>query len=111
VAENFGLRRIAHGHLMRLAADTGQTAIMAMPAGAEVIVVDSVESTDHITITVRPGVVIPASTSALGRVILAFASPELRDAALATPASRLTEKTMVDPADVQSHLEFARSYW
>src|SRR5690606_39089069 len=41
----------------------------------------------------------------------AFASPELRDAALATPASRLTEKTVVDPADVQSHLEFVRRYW
>src|SRR5690625_3601096 len=48
VAENFELRRVAHQHVDALAAATGLTAMLAMPADAKVIVVDAVQSTNQI---------------------------------------------------------------
>lgn len=73
VAENFGLRRIAHRHLLRLHRDSGHTVALAMPAGPDLVtVIETLVSSDPISITIRPGSVIPAGTAALGRVILAF---------------------------------------
>lgn len=111
VAENFGLRRVAHRHLQRLSDETGQTALMAMPANAEIIVIDSIQSNEHIIITVRPGAVIPASSSALGRAILAFASEELRKTVLSRPISRLTTNTVIEPASIEAQLAEIRSLW
>ena len=39
VTENFGLRRIAHAHLVRLHRESGQTVALAMPAGPDTITV------------------------------------------------------------------------
>jgi len=111
VAENFSLRRVAHPHVRRLSEDTGQTALMAMPANAEIIVIDSVQSSHHIVITVRPGAVIPASSSALGRAILAFASDDMRKQVLSQPMSRLTESTLVEPATIEARLAEVREKW
>ncbi|WP_167772529.1 IclR family transcriptional regulator [Ramlibacter henchirensis] len=73
VAENFGLRRIAHRHLLRLHKDSGQTVALAMPAGPDAItVIETIEAPGVVAITVKPGSVIPAPTAALGRAILAF---------------------------------------
>src|SRR3712207_6184647 len=73
VAENFGLRRIAQRHLLRLHKDSGQTVALAMPAGPDAItVIETIEAPGVVAITVKPGSVIPASTAALGRAILAF---------------------------------------
>lgn len=111
VAENFGLRRIVHPHLVRLSADTQQTAILGMAANADVIVVDSVQSNNQIVITVRPGAVIPAPSSALGRVLLAFAPDDTRATALAAPISALTERTIVDRQALERHLHDIRRQW
>ena len=83
VAENFGLRRIAHRHLLRLHKDSGQTVALAMPAGPDAVtVVETLESTGVIAITVKPGSIIPASTAALGRAILAFRADTVDQTAL-----------------------------
>jgi DNA-binding IclR family transcriptional regulator len=73
ITENFGLRRIAHAHLVRLHRDSGQTVALAMPAGPDAVtVIETLESSGPVAITVRAGSVIPAATAALGRAILAF---------------------------------------
>lgn len=83
VAENFGLRRIAHRHLLRLHKDSGQTVALCMPAGPDAVtVVETLESTGVVAITVKPGSIIPASTAALGRAILAFRRDEPAEASL-----------------------------
>ena len=71
-SENFGLHRLAYPHLLALSQASGQTVALAAPAGSDVAVIDAIESGDHVAITIRRGSVIPASTSALGRAILAF---------------------------------------
>lgn len=84
-----------------------QTVVLAMPAGSDITVLDSIESTAYIAITVRPGSIIPAASSALGRVILAF-QPE---APLALPITPLTEDTPLDPLQIERRLEFVREHW
>jgi DNA-binding IclR family transcriptional regulator len=74
VTENFGLRRIAHAHLVRLHRESGQTVALAMPAAPGAItVIETLESSGPVAITIRAGSMIPAASAALGRAILAFA--------------------------------------
>lgn len=73
VTENFGLRRIAHAHLVRLHRESGHTVALAMPAGPDAVtVIETLESSGPVAITIRAGSMIPAATAALGRAILAF---------------------------------------
>lgn len=73
LTENFGLRRIAHPHLVRLHRDSRQTVALAMPAGpGSITVIETLESSGPVAITVRAGSIIPAASAALGRAILAF---------------------------------------
>lgn len=111
VAENFGLRRIVHPHLLRLSTESRQTALLAMPANADVIVVDSIQSNNQVVISVRPGAVIPAPSSALGRVMLAFAPDSVREAVLAAPVTPLTQQTIVDRATLDKQLAAIRRDW
>jgi DNA-binding IclR family transcriptional regulator len=111
VAENFGLRRLAHRHVNRLAEETGQTSLLAMPANSDVIVVDAVQSNNQIAITVRPGAVIPATSSVLGRAILAFETKEAQEAALSQPIPRLTAETVSDPAALEQQLAIIKERW
>jgi DNA-binding IclR family transcriptional regulator len=71
-SENFSLRRQAHAHLLALHEATEQTVVLGVLTGADVAIVDTIDSRGHVAITIRAGSVIPASTSALGRAILAF---------------------------------------
>lgn len=111
VAENFGLRRVAHRYLRRLSEETQQTALLTMPANTDVIVIDAVQSSQHIAITVRPGAVIPAATSALGRAILAFASDDMVELTLSRPLDQLTEHTLTNVEEIQARLQLIREHW
>lgn len=110
VAENFGLRKLARRHLLRLHHESGQTAALTLPAGTQISVIDSIHSTG-VAITVGTGSVIPAVSSALGRAILAFQSADDREAALAQPISPLTVETPVDARRVHMLLEEVRGRW
>jgi DNA-binding IclR family transcriptional regulator len=111
VGENFGLRRIARRHLLRLHHDSRQTAVLAMPAGTDVVVIDEIESTGHVAITIRPGSVIPAVSSALGRAILAF-QPELaRAQALLMPISPMTSETPANREEIGAMLDDVKRRW
>jgi IclR family KDG regulon transcriptional repressor len=111
VGENFGLRRIARRHLLRLHHDSRQTAVLAMPAGAEVVVIDEIESTGHVAITIRPGSVIPAVSSALGRAILAFQPEAARAEALRMPISPMTSQTPANRDGVRALLDDVKRRW
>jgi DNA-binding IclR family transcriptional regulator len=94
VTENFGLRRIAHRHLIRLHRESGQTVALAMPAGADAItVIETIQSSEIVAVTIRPGSVIPAGNAALGRAILAFRAvdPAAPDLSLALVRERWYE--------------------
>lgn len=112
VAENFGLRQLAEAPLAWLHEVSGQTVALAIPAGpADVTVVEALTRTDQVAITIRPGSVIPAVSSALGRVILAFRPVAIRAAALSSPVSPLTVDTPQDPRLVERMLAQVRERW
>jgi len=112
VAESFDLRNLAESHLARLHVDSGQTVALAIPAGlADVTVIEALTRSDQVAITIRPGSVIPAASSALGRVMLAFQPQPSREAALASPLPALTEQSPRDAATVQRMLDTVRARW
>lgn len=111
VFDNFGLRQLAHRHLQALHQKSAQTVALGMPADGNVAVVDAIQSTAHIAITIRAGSVIPALSSALGRAMLAFMPAGERQAWLARPISALTPHTLQDVAEVESALAQVRQNW
>jgi len=111
VFDNFGLRQLAHRHLLALHQKTAQTVALGLPADGNVAVVDAIQSTANIAITIRAGSVIPAVSSAMGRVILAFMPESERHSWLAQPISALTPHTLQDVADVEAVLSQVRQNW
>jgi DNA-binding IclR family transcriptional regulator len=111
VAENFDLRRLARPHLLRLHDQIDQTVVLAMPAGGEITIVDAVQSRNDVAITVRPGSLIAAPTSAMGRVILAFKDAVGVTTALGGPAAAATATAKRDRREFEARLPLIRQRW
>lgn len=108
LAENFDLRQVARRHLLRLHDEIGQTVVLAMPAGLDITIVDAVQSSSDVAITVRPGSIIPAASSAMGRTILAFQPEPEAAAALTSPVTPLTAETVRDRREIYDRLSMVR---
>ncbi|HYY54710.1 MAG TPA: helix-turn-helix domain-containing protein [Candidatus Dormibacteraeota bacterium] len=67
--ERPALRRLAHGALIALWRDAGETALLATVDGRDVVVTDVVESTSDPHVTARVGWRLPASVGAHGKVL------------------------------------------
>jgi DNA-binding IclR family transcriptional regulator len=106
--EQFDLRRVAEPAMHRLRDAVGQTVLLAVPTGAEPMVVHALEAPNKVSITVRPGNRPPLHCSAQGRVMLAFAPPELRERILAAPLDAPTSESMTDRAALRARLEAVR---
>lgn len=114
VTESFDLRQLAEPHLAWLHAQSGQTVALAIPAGpGQVTVIEALTRTDQVAITIRPGSVIPALSSALGRVILAFAPAAQRAQALALPlpGEGPADKALREPRQAQRLLDEITERW
>lgn len=71
VVQNMDLRALSNSALTRLRDETGETAHMAALRGAEVVFVDSVESTQTVRTGSRMGWTLPAHATAAGKALLA----------------------------------------
>ncbi len=107
-AEHFDLRRVAEPFMHGLRDAVGQTVLLAIPTGGEPMVVHALEAPNKVSITVRPGNRPPLHCSAQGRVMLAFAREEVRDAALAAPLDTPTPESLTDPAALRARLAAVR---
>ena len=63
--------RVARPHLTALAAETRETVSLAVPEGATIRFIDSVEGPDVVRVRSRIGLAVPAHTSAAGKALLA----------------------------------------
>ena len=63
--------RVARPYLTALAAETRETVSLAVPEGATVRFIDSVEGPDVVRVRSRIGLAVPAHTSAAGKALLA----------------------------------------
>lgn len=110
-ADQFGMTRVAQRHMTRLRDHTNETTVLAIPASGDALVVGSVQSERQVAISIKHGVVIPANSSALGRVVLAFANPETQEAVLQRPLQAFSGQSIVDPAQLRRRLAFVRQHY
>lgn len=101
--------RVARPHLSALAAETGETVSLAVGEGTVVRYLDSVEGSEVVRVRARTGVVLPAHSTAAGKVFLAgLATEELLRLYPSARLQRRTPRTVVTRAKLEKELERAR---
>jgi len=87
------LIRHADAALRMLVHETGETAVVVRRIGLSCVCLHQIESDEALRVTLEPGDMSPLYAGALGRVLLAFAPPELLDEVLAQDLVRITATT------------------
>ena len=102
------LRRVARSALEDLQRATGETATVTgrLPGGR--VYLDQVESTQEIKMTVELGRRFELYSGSSGRIILAYLSESEQEDVLSRQLTRLTGKTITDPAALRAVLQEAR---
>jgi IclR family acetate operon transcriptional repressor len=91
--------------LEEIAARTGETALLSVVSGDEIVFIDKVESPQAIRYTVQVGTRRPMYCSAHGKVALAaLSNDEVEGYLLRTPLTAQTAKTIVDSAALKREL-------
>lgn len=78
-ADMFVPGRVAHPHLEALAQEVGETVFLGVLAQAAVMIVDKVERGGVLRISPALGALLPLRQTGLGKLLMAFAPPSLRD--------------------------------
>jgi IclR family acetate operon transcriptional repressor len=103
------LPELARAHLVKLAADTGESVNLAVLAGHEVVYLLSESGGRLLTLQGAVGMRLPAHCTALGKCLLAFLAPELARAALGQePYEPRTARTLTRWAALAPALEEIR---
>lgn len=92
-----GLREVALPSMEDLYEATHENVQLAVRDGLEVVFVERIAGRYAVPVLTRVGLRFPMSATGVGLVLLAFAPPDVQEAALAGPFERFTERTVVDP--------------
>ena len=103
-AAQFDIAAIAEPAMRQLRDTTRLTTILSQRTGDEMIVTQSFDSESMIAVTVRKGLRVPAHRSAMGRIMLAFASIEDQKRILAKPLPGILPSTTIERAAVRARL-------
>lgn len=96
--------------LRRLAQTTGETSYVAAWRQGDIRVLASVDGHHPVRVSLPIGPYTDAHSRATGKLLLALASEELRCAYLAAhPLRKVTERTIVDPEQLQEEFERIRA--
>jgi DNA-binding IclR family transcriptional regulator len=87
------LIRVADAPLRMLVAETGETAVIVRRIGLASMCLYQVECDEALRVTLEPGGTSPLYAGALGRLLLAYAPPEVLDEVLAQDVERITART------------------
>ena len=87
------LIRVADPVLHYLVAETGETAVVTRRIGLAAVCLQQVESSQPLRVSLQPGSMSPLHAGAIGRVLLAFASPEIIEEVIAGGLDRVTPNT------------------
>src|ERR1700678_154945 len=85
----------AGSELRRLVERTGQTSTLCILEGSDVVHLASVEGPDFLDVGWRVGTWLPFHATAVGKVLFAFADPQLLDKAVARRGMRRFTKTTI----------------
>lgn len=101
--------RVARPHLTALAAETRETVSLAVGEGTVVRYIDSVEGSEVVRVSARTGVVVPAHSTAAGKVFLAgLGKDELLRLYPSARLSPRTPRTIATRAKLAKELEQVR---
>jgi DNA-binding IclR family transcriptional regulator len=87
------LIRVADPVLRYLVAETGETAVITRRIGLSAVCLTRVESEQPLRVTLEPGSMSPLHAGATGRVLLAYALPEIIDEVIAGGLEQVTPST------------------
>ncbi len=108
LAQN-NLYAISRAPMEDLAESLGETISLAIRDNSEVVYIEVVHGQSEIGVQSSVGVRQPAHCSALGKVLLAWLTPEEREASVyAHPLVRMTSHTITSKGELESHLEEVR---
>lgn len=100
---------VSRGPMEEMATRLGETISLGIRDGAEVIYIEVVHGQAEIGVQSRVGFRQPAHCSALGKVLLAWLTPEEREATIyAHPMVRMTARTITTVRGLEAHLEEVR---
>ena len=91
------LVRIADPVLRLLAEETGESAVVMRRVALSAVCLHQVEARDPLRVSIEPGTMTPLHAGAAGRVLLAFAPPEILDEVVANGLQQLTPDTPTEP--------------
>jgi DNA-binding IclR family transcriptional regulator len=106
VISNMDIRKVARKNLLELSAKTGQTVHLGILDGREGVYIDKVEGKHSIIRYSRIGRRLPLHSTAIGKVIIAFQSPNIIQRLLKEyPYQQQTTCTITNEAVFQKEIE------
>lgn len=107
-AASHGIVEIAQPHLLHLAEATQESASLAQFDGTDVVYVARIQVRRVLSISVDVGSHVPAHATSMGRVLTAWASPDVVEAVIDAGLPRLAERTITDPVAFRDALHEVR---
>jgi DNA-binding IclR family transcriptional regulator len=102
------VRNVARRYLEELARGTGEDVYLAVRIGRRVVYVERVPGTRTVTVGIRLGQSLYLHATSVGKLFAAH-HPQLHQQLLSGPRPRLTERTLVDRADLERELADIRA--
>jgi DNA-binding IclR family transcriptional regulator len=102
------IREVARPWMEKLVKETGETAHLAVLQGAEIMVLDRLDSPHPVKVETYMGQRAPAHCSATGKVLLAFGPNEARENLFGHKLKRFTDSTLCDRAPLERELDLVR---
>jgi DNA-binding IclR family transcriptional regulator len=104
-----GLHSAAHPVLETLATATGETCHLAVLSGAEAVYVYKIDGSSNFSMTSRVGGRAPCHATSIGKVLMAWAGPELLRVVVSAGLPPHTRHTLARAADLEAELERVRA--
>lgn len=103
------LRQVAHEHLVKLTAETGESSGLAIYDRGEVLYIDRVESERSLRAGTSVGGRVPIYRGSSGKVLMAYLDAAEREAVLtSSPLPHFTARTITDPDLLRAELDRVR---
>jgi len=106
--DSMNIESVAVPPLQALGQTTGDSVSLAVLSGRDILYVCHIPSNRRIRLGAGVGTRFPLHATSMGKVLLAYSSEAVIAELLGQPLTRLTERTLTDPASVRSRLAAVR---
>ncbi len=103
-----GLRELALPHMEDLYEATHDNVQLGVLREDHVLIVERLRGTRSVPVVTQVGAMLPLHTTGVGKVLLAYAPPDVREKVLADELARHAVRSITDPAKLRRNLEQIR---